>query len=240
MDGSSGRSIVQNEPPFRHPLPRRPTYAGAGVALFERKMNIYSNYIFDLDGTLVDSRVGIIRSLAKAIDELLPGRCGDVDDARIGDPIPNIIRSFVSGINEIEVESVRAAFRAHYDTVGCEEGRLYPGVETTLNQLYATGKTLFICTKKPTLPTFKMLVRLNIANYFRRVVCSDSAPAPSLAEKPAMLRGLIRGSELPLASVLYVGDREEDARAAHECGVDFAWASYGYANKISNLKELLK
>jgi phosphoglycolate phosphatase len=190
---------------------------------------LLKNYIFDLDGTLVDSYAGVVWAATQAVATVLPER--QLPDLRpfIGPPIDQIFRRALALGNDARVPELVAAYRQLYDTEGYLNGVVYEGVISTLEWLKAKGASCFVVTNKPSLPTRRMLAHLRLADFFAEV-CSPDCAGNSLGRKPETVAALLRRHQLARESSLLVGDSMDDAEAAAENGVAFAAVAYGYGN----------
>ena len=206
--------------------------------------------ILDLDGTLLDSRQGILESFSHAVSSVLPGVALDVTKVPVGPPIRHLCQVVFPGISDSDVERLARAFRAHYDSQGCLNTRLYDGAREILSGCATAGRTVDVATNKPLGVTTAVLARFKIDGFFRSVVAVDSIQ-PAFASKTEILRHLLKTNRMELGRTVYVGDTAEDAAAARTCGIGFVWAAYGYGrleggepvlftiNKLAELGELL-
>ena len=192
--------------------------------------------IFDLDGTLVDSRVGLIRSFQEAIEKVMP----DIDmhnlEVQIGPTTRVIFRRAFGNASEQTLDRLESAFRAIYDTRGCMGSSLYPGVMETLNQLSESGTLMYIVTNKPRVPTWKIMEHLKIKGFFTAVVTPDTR-SPVFKNKIESLDFLITQYHIPFGDCIYLGDTEEDQLAAAACGVRFIGIKYGYGTFSEPIKK---
>jgi phosphoglycolate phosphatase len=188
-----------------------------------------ANYIFDLDGTLVDSHAGIAVAATSAVVQTLPGRA--VPDFRpfIGPPIREIFLKALGDLESDVLNDLIITYREHYDNAGCLQARLYDGVRSTLDVLQSRGSRLFIVTNKPALPTSRMLDKLQLKNYFTGVVSPDSR-SPSLPNKTEAVLYLIDRFKINVPESVIVGDSVDDAKAAFEGNIPFLAAAYGYGS----------
>jgi phosphoglycolate phosphatase len=185
------------------------------------------DFIFDLDGTLVDSLPGIQYSIDAALAP--SGRCIDDLPARIGPPIRSILQSATGGSTE-QLDQMEQLFRKSYDSEGWRKTVCYPGVTEMLASLHGRGSRLFLITNKPTHPTEKILEMFDIRRYFEDVVTPDRK-RPHFAGKSEMLRFLIGRHGISLKECLMVGDTREDYAAANALGVMAAIVTHGYGRE---------
>jgi phosphoglycolate phosphatase len=183
------------------------------------------NFIFDLDGTLVDSLPGIALAIAAALPEgSAPG-----SDLRslIGPPIREILKSLSGCTDKTELDVIEARFRYAYDSAGWRESVAYPGIPELLQQLSETDRQLFVVTNKPLKPATGILTMLNLLKHFEDIVTPDSA-SPPYRSKAEMLQALMTLWQLDAADALFIGDSMEDYLAATSADVQFAVVAWGY------------
>ena len=183
--------------------------------------------LFDLDGTLVDSRPGIRRALLEAVEAVFPGRdLGGIEFA-IGPPVREILQRSLEETSPEELDRLEVAFRASYDGGAWRESNAYSGVHETLAELRRRGFHCHIVTYKPASPTMQILGELDLRRYVDEVVCADSRE-PRFRSKAEMIRYLMEKLGIPQGKALYVGDSADDWSAAEECGLAFIGEEYGY------------
>ncbi len=203
--------------------------------------------LFDLDGTLVDSHPGIENAVLSAIDLLLPNVEHRFSKHLIGPPIKEIFSQSLNCPTEETLSMLEKAYREIYDRQSCLQSIPYPGVAETLSQLVNSGLQAFIVTNKPTLPTTQILEFLKLSHFFVEAISPD-AICPHFSSKTAASNYLIQKHNLNPARTVFVGDSEDDARAASVCGLaSFIAVSYGYGkayleaeHKISAFPDILK
>ena len=186
-------------------------------------------FVFDLDGTLIDSIPGIGSSLAAAFRSI--GREMPVADLRraIGPPIRVISKRVDPSLTDDETLAIEQTYRSLYDTGGWRESNVFEGVEDTLRTLHDAGFRLFVATNKPLLPTRNTLQHLGIEVLFEGIVTRDSS-MPNFVSKAAMLANLITAYELRPETTLMVGDTMEDREAAEANSLPCVFAAYGYGD----------
>jgi HAD superfamily hydrolase (TIGR01509 family) len=180
-------------------------------------------YLFDVDGTLVDSW----RDICGAVQETLAfhGRKG-VDNTflrrYIGHHLIDLWRDL--GYSDSESEKLTAHYRQVYPKRNHASTFLYPGVKETLAALGGRKAT---ATTKGTPTTRVVLEKFGILGYFDHVQGTDgfpSKPAPDVLLKSIELFGA-RPEEC-----LMVGDAEPDMEAARRAGVKLCAVRYGYGD----------
>jgi phosphoglycolate phosphatase len=185
------------------------------------------NFIFDLDGTLVDSLPGIEYAIDAA---LARSHCGPrMLNLRtvIGPPIRSILQTLSGADSQCELDKLELSFRSSYDTGGWRKTVCYLGARDVLRSLFAQGKQLFLLTNKPSDSTQNILHMLALRNYFKDVLTPDSSE-PAFPDKPEMLRYLMGRHGIGPEESIMVGDTAEDYLAAAEVGMPAAIMAHGY------------
>lgn len=204
-------------------MPIRPEYHAkcAGSAMK------FNSIIFDLDGTLVDSAPGILRSFGHAmtVTGITPARALTPDI--IGPPLADTLRALCPHADVATLAKVTAAFKQHYDTEGCLQTRPFQGITELLDRLSDAGCPIFVATNKRHQPTQQIIHHLGLAPYFVAVYSLDSIHPPA-SSKGTLLRYLLAKHGLSAANTLYVGDRSEDKVAAQQASMPFFLADWGY------------
>lgn len=190
---------------------------------------IVSNFIFDLDGTLVDSLPGIEASTRRALE--IAGIDRPLPPMRelVGPPIATMLARLWPDLCADQLAAVLRAFRQHYDAEGCLASTPYPGVPETLHTLQAHGARLFVLTNKPFQPSRRLLGHHGLETVFTDIVSPDSVtPAFSRKSDGAMLLSSRYG--LSRSTTVLMGDGLDDSQAAAEHGFGFITAVYGYGS----------
>ena len=182
--------------------------------------------VFDLDGTLVETRQGICDSVTHALITLgrEPIRLETVV-GYVGDGARKLMERCLGGHSEgDDVERALRLFIEHY-VDHCEVGsELYPGVSQALEAL--EDLPLAVLTNKPRTPSERILDDLGLRARFRELVGGDGETP--LKPHPAGLLGLIERWGTTPARTLLVGDTSVDVRTARRCGAAVAGAMWGF------------
>lgn len=189
----------------------------------------YQHYLFDLDGTVVDSAPGIEASIHAALAAAMPGR--QVRGVRecIGPPIAQLLQRLIPGIVPAELQAIIAAYRSHYDREGFRLAHPYAGAEAILERLRDLGRSLLLVTNKPAAVTAALCAHLDLDKRFTVMMSPDSPPG-GFAGKGAMLRHLLATTGISAQQSVYVGDTREDWEAASENGLAFLGHERGYGD----------
>ena len=194
-------------------------------------------FIFDLDGTLVDSGLDIANSANFARTH-----CGlselpvPVVTGYVGDGVAKLLQRTLghdesSGqtgpaglpVSEEQLATAHAVFMDHYGRHLLDNTRLYPGVLDMLRRYRAFP--LFVATNKPGGLARKILAGLHIADAFVRIIGGDETPARK--PDPAHLQVCLEGTNLDPAQVAVVGDSPNDINAARALGAISVGCTFG-------------
>lgn len=187
---------------------------------------MFKNIIFDLDGTLVDSNVGIINSLKYALKAIGMDPEGYGDLTRyIGPPlIDTFSESLGLGLERGQEALVR--YREYYGKTGIYEADLYPGVKEMLPALKDNGRALFLGTSKVDYHAVEVLENFGIKRYFTFV--GGASKDGERRGKASVLRHVIAENPGIEKDAIMVGDTCYDVEGAKEVGLNTAAVLYGY------------
>jgi phosphoglycolate phosphatase len=183
--------------------------------------------VFDLDGTLIDSR----RDLADAANAVIVERGGrplpvDAIAAMVGEGAPLLVRRALAAAGlEIDIRAALPRFLELYDERLLVHTRLYDGTREALEAL-APRVPLAVLTNKPQHPTERILDGLGIAQYFRWVVGGDTAHGRK--PDPAGLQHLMSVADAQPVDTVMVGDSAIDLRTARAASTRVCLVRYGF------------
>ena len=197
-------------------------------------MNPIRNMIFDLDGTLIDSRSGIEYSVRAALRTVFPDRSYQDLHLHIGIPIRQIFSEILGNPAPLLLDRLVRHFRTSYDSIGWKKSRAYRGAATVLSCLAQNGIGCFVATNKPLHATRCILENLNLHEFFREVVSPDSRNPP-FSSKGEVVANIMRKYRLNADETMFVGDSQEDRSAADANALSFAAVTYGYGDPLSEL-----
>lgn len=194
--------------------------------------------MFDLDGTLVDSR----KDLADSANELL-GELGrpPLPEEQIGRMVGDGAAVLVSRVFDAsgiqQPADALARFLAIYDTRLLDHTRPYDGIVDVLAAL-RTRAPIAVLTNKPLASTTRVLAGLNLATFFRDdLVIGGDGPFARKPD-PSGLRHLAATASVPLASTVLVGDSRIDLRTARAAGAAICLARYGFGFETVDVHDL--
>ncbi|MEQ8482834.1 MAG: phosphoglycolate phosphatase [Pseudomonadales bacterium] len=196
-------------------------------------MKRYDAYLFDLDGTLVDTAPDLTAALNQALS-----RAGFpcVDDTLTRHWIGHGARVMVEqALAHLQgpaerIDALCETFLEHYQGNVAIHSRPYPGVTETLAALRDDGARLAVVTNKRAAFSVPLLNALDLSGYFQSIVCGDTAPRPKPAPDPALHACAELG--LTPAQVLFVGDSTTDVECARAAGCDVVCVADGYNHGI--------
>ena len=190
--------------------------------------------VFDLDGTLIDSR----RDLADSVNEVLErsgARALPADEvmSMVGEGAPVLVeRALRRAGLDVPIDEALRRFRSVYARRLLDHTRPYDGIVAVVARAAARA-TLAVLTNKPGEPTERLLAAFDLLRHFRRVVGGDS----SLPRKPdpTALRQLIEQAGVTTDDTLFVGDSMIDVETARRAGVAVCVALYGFGRLRGDL-----
>lgn len=183
--------------------------------------------VFDLDGTLVDSR----RDLAESTNELLsahgaPALPIDAVGAMVGDGARQLVARALSAARvDLNLDLALREFLEIYNRRLLIHTRPYDGIVDVVTEAAALAP-LAVLTNKPDDPTVRLLDAFGIRGHFRWVI-GGTGPFPRKPD-PAGLIWLMREANAPPSRTLMIGDSEVDAATARAAGATFCLAEYGF------------
>ena len=196
---------------------------------------MFNLILFDLDGTLTDSKEGIINCVKYALESF--GITENDEETLfkfIGPPLYDSFRDVYGFSHEDAVFAVDK-YRERFGNIGIFENEIYPNTKAALKLLKSHGKTLALATSKPYVYAERILKHFGIFEYFDYAVGANDDGScgykHEVIEKALDLAGGFEKSE-----TVMVGDRENDILGAQKCGISAIGLRCGYAigNELEN------
>ncbi|WP_239491661.1 HAD family hydrolase [Luteitalea sp. TBR-22] len=188
---------------------------------------IYRHVVFDLDGTLIDSR----QDLADAANAMLASYgaaalpVADVV-AMVGEGARTLVaRALARAAVDADPDQALPRFLDAYDARLTANTVPYPDVPEVLARLHAHAR-VSVLTNKPQRPTEAILAALGLAAHVDAAIGGDSPYGRKPA--PGALQALIARAGVPASETLMIGDSWVDVETAIAAGVDACLAAFGF------------
>jgi phosphoglycolate phosphatase len=184
--------------------------------------------VFDLDGTLIDSR----RDLADSANALLADfERPPLPDAAVVAMVGEGARTLVARVLDAagvttDVDHALARFLDLYDARLTNHTGLYPGVAETIDALAAQGVRMAVLTNKPQAPTARLLDHFGLTPRFVEVIGGDTTHGRK--PDPSGLHAVMRSAAAAPPATLMVGDSWVDVETARRAGTRACFADYGF------------
>jgi len=185
----------------------------------------YNNAIFDLDGTLLNTKEGIVKSLIDMAANLeFPPIPENKYGFFIGPPIEQSLCEHYC-LNDTQTKAAAAVFRKLYTERYLFEAVPYDGIFNMLTMLKENGVKLAIATYKRHDYTERIIKHFNLDKYCSPCFGSD---AESRTTKSAIIKACMSEMNIGVSGTVYVGDTEHDRCGAEEAGIGFIGVTYGF------------
>ncbi len=183
--------------------------------------------IFDLDGTLIESKWDIADSVNITLRDLgLPERPQEEVFSFVGDGIKKLLRLAVGEMDEIRYAEALRVFRGHYLTHCLDRTRYYPGIEAVLSHFDSKLKS--VATNK-SLEYTKVILKGLGDHYFAHVVGGDNGFG--LKPEPGMLVHTLKQLGVAKERAVLIGDSTNDINGGHNAGIRVCAVGYGMGNR---------
>src|SRR5208282_4205205 len=190
------------------------------------KLSSVRALIFDLDGTLIDSKVDLIHSVNAMLREL--GRAELAEETisgYIGHGAPKLVaRALGDGCTEEERQRALDFFLRYYEAYKMDTTCAYPGVAETLEKLAKVP--MAVLTNKPMRISVRILDAMGLSKYFRAIYGGNSFETKK--PDPLGARTILKELGAAAQETLLVGDSEVDVQTARNAGTLAAAVNYGF------------
>lgn len=190
---------------------------------------MYNYVLFDLDGTLTDSKEGIIKSVAYALEKMGETTEGRLDEHTIvGPPLKTTFQQ-VYGFSAEKANQTYAYFQERYNDVGKFENKAFDGIVPLLKKMHDRGIHAFVATSKPQVHAEAICEKFGIAPYVEKIAGPAVGGTDSKAD--IIRRILAHIGEDYEGHAIMVGDRQFDVLGARGVGLPVIYVGYGYGNE---------
>jgi phosphoglycolate phosphatase len=190
----------------------------------------YDYIAFDLDGTLTDPEIGLVKGFMYAFDRVgIEYGAPETLRRYIGPPLHEEWKREY-GFTEQEAANAIAIFREYYDEYGWAENRVYDGIVEMLESLKAAGKTIVLATSKPENTARRIMALFGLDKYFD--FCGGASTSSTRDKKWEVLEySLASVGATDMEKCILIGDRKYDAEGAHICNVDSIGVLWGHGTE---------
>lgn len=212
----------------------------------------YKLFIFDFDGTLVDTGSGIKKALEVFEDKLhLSHFPKEKAGFMVGPPIKESIERTHPELDKDKLEEYVLLFDETYDEVLLYGVEAYKGIPELLDMIHELGGIVTIDTAKLERQAVRCLKKCNIFEKIEHIEAWSKGK-----NKPMLMKSVIDHYNIPKDQILAIGDSHFDGEAANANGIDFVAVRYGYgfglyddeknynpkyiANSVKELTDIIK
>lgn len=189
--------------------------------------------IFDLDGTLIDSRLDLVHSVNAALRHIQrPELPEHVIASYVGDGAPVLIQRALGGeaVEEATLRRGLEFFLSYYREHKLDHTTVYQGISETLALIQGSNgarRKLAVLTNKPVVPSRAIVEALGLGQFFAQIYGGNSfqtkKPDPEGAQK------ILEENGVPADQAAIVGDSHTDIETGHNAGLWTIGVTYGFA-----------
>jgi len=195
-----------------------------------RSLKDYKGFIFDLDGTLLDSKEDIVLATNATIEAMGGMRLDPKKIASfVGRGVRDLIVNALSHLPNADAKSAEDFFTQYYLQNGTRYSRFFSGADEFLGLLQKQGLPCAILTNKPQIYTDKILHDLGKSHYFSVILGAENGFLHK--PDPKGLLSILSGWNIDPSQILYFGDSAVDAKTAKNAGADLALYLDGFATE---------
>lgn len=190
---------------------------------------MFKYVLFDLDGTLTDSSLGIINGVVYALEKFgISVKNRSELGCFIGPPLVDEFMNY-AGLSRDDALQAVAYYREFYRVTGIYENEVYNGIDNMLKTLRDSGKKLILATSKPQQFAEIVLNHFNLMQYFDCVV--GATFDGKLNYKADVIRVALERSNISdKVNAIMVGDRHHDIEGAKQNNLKSIGVLYGFGD----------
>jgi phosphoglycolate phosphatase len=184
--------------------------------------------IFDLDGTLIDSKLDLAHAVnaTRAFMGLGPIE-HELVYSYVGNGAPVLLRRALGpDVPEADLERALRFFLDYYRDHMLDYTVLYPGIREALEELRSHGRSLAVLTNKPVRISVAMLEALGLGDHFFRVYGGNSFDQKK--PNPIGIERLMEEANIPREKTLMIGDSGVDIQTARNAQVSSCGVTWGF------------
>lgn len=184
--------------------------------------------LVDLDGTIVDSRPGIVASYRHALTQLGIERPAAEDLTwLVGPPARRSLPKLIGPEGDVE-EAVRL-YRSHYEANEIFNAEVYPGLREALAEIRTLPARLFVCTAKPVAFARRIIAHFGLGELFHGIYGADFEGR--FDDKGLLIGQIIEAEGIDPTRTIMVGDRANDVLAALRNNMPSVGVLWGYGDE---------
>ena len=184
------------------------------------------NLIFDLDGTLIDSKKGIFNAYKLSLEDYIEPVSETKFKNNIGPPFFKFLNNLHPDLDNNISNTVIKNFRRLYDEIYFKDFEIYNGINELIDKVSNFCKC-FIITNKPTNPSIEIIRKLNLNQYFEEIIGINYFSENGLS-KTDNISKLILKKNLSKKITFYIGDTKADFDASLQNNINFIAFTKGY------------
>jgi phosphoglycolate phosphatase len=189
--------------------------------------------VFDLDGTLIDSRLDLIHSVNAMLRHFeRPELAGEIIASYVGDGAPALVRRALGDANQESLfQSALEYFLGYYRIHKLDHTTVYAGIPEALARLVAppngVQRLMAVVSNKPVIPSRDIVQALGMGDLFVRIYGGNSFPTKK--PDPLGVRTLLRELEVAVSEAVMIGDSSIDVLTGRNAGMWTCGVTYGFA-----------
>lgn len=182
-------------------------------------------WVFDWDGTLMNSTAKIVDAMMLAINELqMPPLEPEAIKSIIGLALPEAIEQLYPDSSDVDIQALIMAYRNAFVALDRQPCQLFPFVSEVLVELRGRGDALAVATSKSRVGLSRGLSALGWEEFFDASRCADETRSKP---HPQMLLEIMQELNVSPAAAVMVGDTSYDMEMAHRAAVTPVAVTYG-------------
>lgn len=189
-------------------------------------MSRYKCIIFDFDGTLADTNVGIVRTFQETFRQMgLPVPSRERISSTIGLVLTDGFKAASDGLSDEDADKAAVVYRRIFPEIAYPVITAFPGVVETVAELRGLGLRLAVATSRSHHSLDALAAQIGVKEYFEGLYGAEDVehckPAPDLADL------IIRNMGIAPEDALVVGDATFDLLMGHAAGCDVCGVTWG-------------
>ena len=185
---------------------------------------------FDLDGTLTDPRIGIVRCFQYALRELgCPSPSDGQLEQYIGPPLRESFALLLESTDDELIGKAVSLYRRRFSSTGMFENTVYPGIANALAELQAYNVPLYVVTSKPTVFSTQILTYFGLRQFFQNTYGSELDGTRT--DKGELVAHVLSEESISASNAVMIGDREHDVKGALTNAVMPVGVLWGYGSR---------